>query len=96
MALFGIVSSLADAGQLGTYQQPLVPLLVTALVTLVILVGMERLLVRRSIPAAKRAQLPHNGADGRVTVRTKRPFDGLVALRTNFCNYIVSHPVCPC
>jgi len=34
MALFGIVSSLADAGQLGTYQQPLVPLLVTALVTL--------------------------------------------------------------
>jgi len=30
MALFGIVSSLADAGQLGTYQQPLVPLLVTA------------------------------------------------------------------
>jgi len=51
MALFGIVSSLADAGQLGTYQQPLVPLLVTALVTLVILVGMERLLVRRSIPS---------------------------------------------
>ncbi len=29
MALFGIVSSLAEAGQLGTYQQPLVPLLAT-------------------------------------------------------------------
>ena len=51
MALFGIVSSLADTGQLGTYQQPLVPLLVTALVALVTLVGMERLLVRRSIPS---------------------------------------------
>ena len=25
VALFGIVSSLADVGQLGTYQQPLVP-----------------------------------------------------------------------
>jgi len=51
MALFGIVSSLAEAGQLGTYQQPLVPLLVTALAGFVILVGMERLLVRRSIPS---------------------------------------------
>ena len=49
MALFGIVSSLADAGQLGTYQQPLVPLLATALVALVVLVGIERLFDRRSI-----------------------------------------------
>lgn len=46
MALFGIVSSLAEAGQPGTYQQPLVPLLMTALVAFVILVGSERLLVR--------------------------------------------------
>jgi len=45
MALFGIVSSLADDGELGTYQEPLVPLLVTALVALVVLVGMERAFV---------------------------------------------------
>lgn len=49
MALFGIVSSLAEAGQLGTYEQPLVPLLATALVALTILVAVERLFVRRSI-----------------------------------------------
>ncbi|WP_458188189.1 hypothetical protein [Haladaptatus sp. NG-WS-4] len=48
MALFGIVSSLADAGQLETYQQPLAPLLATALVALIVLVGMERLFVHRS------------------------------------------------
>lgn len=46
MALFGIVSSLADAGQLATYQQPLVPLSATALVALTILVGIERLFVK--------------------------------------------------
>ena len=50
MALFGIVSSLAEARQLGTYQEPLAPLLVTAVVALVVLVGMERLLVRPSVP----------------------------------------------
>jgi hypothetical protein len=48
MALFGIVSSLADAGQLATYQQPLFPLLATALVALTILVGVERLVVKPS------------------------------------------------
>ncbi|MFC6942572.1 type II CAAX prenyl endopeptidase Rce1 family protein [Salinirubellus sp. GCM10025818] len=48
MALFGIVTSLAEAGQLATYQQPLVPLLATALVALTILVGIERLFVKSS------------------------------------------------
>jgi len=42
MALFGIVSSLADEGELGTYQEPLAPLLATALVVLLVLVAMER------------------------------------------------------
>jgi hypothetical protein len=46
MALFGIVSSLAEGGELGTYQEPLVPLLVTALVALLVLVAMERGFVR--------------------------------------------------
>ncbi|WP_440009156.1 hypothetical protein [Halomicrococcus sp. SG-WS-1] len=45
MALIGIVSSLSEAGQIGLYQQPLPPLLVTALVALIIVVGMERLFV---------------------------------------------------
>ncbi|MBX0297234.1 hypothetical protein [Haloarcula nitratireducens] len=49
MALYGIVSSLAEAGQLGTYQQPLVLLLVTALIAVAILVGVERLSVKCSI-----------------------------------------------
>lgn len=49
MALFGIVSSLAEAGQLGTYEQPLVPLLTTALVALIILVGIERLFVKAPV-----------------------------------------------
>ncbi|WP_139136275.1 hypothetical protein [Haladaptatus sp. W1] len=45
MALIGIVSSLAETGQLETYQQPLVSLLATALVGLTILVGVERLFI---------------------------------------------------
>lgn len=45
MALFGVVTSLAEAGQLATYQQPLVALLATALVALIVLVGTERLFV---------------------------------------------------
>ena len=49
MALFGVVSSLAAAGQIGTYQQPLAPLLATALVALVVLVGIERLFVEPSV-----------------------------------------------
>lgn len=48
MALFGVVSSLVESGQLGAYQQPLAPLLATALVALVVLVGTERLFVRGS------------------------------------------------
>ena len=46
MALFGIVSSLAEVGQLGTYEEPLVPLMATALVALGILVTVERLFVK--------------------------------------------------
>jgi hypothetical protein len=46
MALIGIVSSLGEAGQIGSYQQPLPPLLAMALVALIIVVGMERLFVR--------------------------------------------------
>ena len=46
MALFGVVSLLADAGQLMTYQQPIVPPPRTALVALVILVVVERAFVR--------------------------------------------------
>ncbi len=45
LALFGVTSALAEAGQLGTYQEPVVPLLVTALLSLVLLVGMERTLI---------------------------------------------------
>ncbi|WP_436924884.1 hypothetical protein [Halosimplex amylolyticum] len=48
MALFGIVSSLSDSGQLTAYQQPLVPLLATALAALAVLVGVERLVVKPS------------------------------------------------
>ena len=46
LALFGVTSALAEAGQLGTYQEPVVPLLVTALVSLVVLVTLERTIVR--------------------------------------------------
>lgn len=46
MALFGVVSSLADAGQIGTFEQPILPLLATAIVALVVVVGMERVFVR--------------------------------------------------
>lgn len=46
VALSGIVASVAAAGQLGTSRQPLVPLLATALVALLILVGVERSYVK--------------------------------------------------
>ena len=46
LALFGVTTALAEAGQLGTYQDPVVPLLVTGLVALLVLVGVERGLVR--------------------------------------------------
>lgn len=49
MALFGIVSSLAEAGQLGTYQEPLVPIMTTAIVSVGILVIVERLFVKDPI-----------------------------------------------
>ncbi|MFB6107669.1 MAG: hypothetical protein ABEJ82_02360 [Haloplanus sp.] len=48
MALFGVVSSLATAGRLTAYQRPLIPLLATALVASVVLVGVELLFVRPS------------------------------------------------
>ena len=46
MALIGVVSSLAAADQIVTYQRLLLPLLATALVALLVVIGMERLLVR--------------------------------------------------
>lgn len=45
LALFGVTSALAEAGRLGTYLEPVVPLLVTALVSLLVLVTVERTLV---------------------------------------------------
>lgn len=47
MALTGIVSSLAAADQIVTYQQPLPPLLATAVFALLIVIGMERLFVHQ-------------------------------------------------
>lgn len=46
MALTGIVSSLASTDQIGSYQQPLPPLLATALIAVLIVIGMERLFVQ--------------------------------------------------
>ncbi|AGN01716.1 hypothetical protein L593_08855 [Salinarchaeum sp. Harcht-Bsk1] len=46
MALIGVVSSLEEDGQIGSYQQPLPPLLATALVAVLVMVGIERLFVR--------------------------------------------------
>ncbi len=48
LALFGVATALAEAGQIGTYREPVVPLLVTALVALIVLVVMERVAVRDS------------------------------------------------
>lgn len=52
MALYGIVSSLAAADQIGAYQAPLVPLFATALVALTVVVSVERLFVRDPVEAA--------------------------------------------
>lgn len=52
LALVGVVSSLATAGQLEPYRQPLLPLLVTALVSLSIVIAMERLFVRGPGPSS--------------------------------------------
>lgn len=49
LALFGVTAALAEAGQLGAYEQPVVPLLATGLVSLAVLVGVERLLVREPV-----------------------------------------------
>lgn len=46
MALYGVVSSLAAADRIVAYYRPLVPLVVTALVALVVVIGMERRFVR--------------------------------------------------
>lgn len=48
LALFGVTAALADAGQLGAYEQPVVPLLATGLLALAVLVGVERLFVHGS------------------------------------------------
>ena len=60
MALPGIVSSLAAADQIGTYQQPLPPLLATALIAVLIVIGMERLFVQ---DAGNIAPGDHSGED---------------------------------
>lgn len=46
LALFGVTTTLAEAGQLGAYEVPVVALLATALVSLLVLVGMDRTAVR--------------------------------------------------
>jgi hypothetical protein len=46
LALFGVASALADAGRLGAYREPILPLLVTGLVALLVFVGAERIGVR--------------------------------------------------
>ena len=46
LALFGVTTALAEAGQLGTYEVPVVALLVTALVSILVFVGMERVAIR--------------------------------------------------
>ena len=46
LALFGVTTALAEAGQLGTYQEPVIALLVTAVVSLIVLIGVERIFVR--------------------------------------------------
>lgn len=48
LALFGVTSALAAAGRLGAYRTPLVPVVATAVVALLVLVGLERCLVRPS------------------------------------------------
>lgn len=48
LALFGVTAALVEAGQIGTYQEPVIALLVSALVALLVLVGMERVAVRDS------------------------------------------------
>lgn len=48
LALFGVTTALVEAGRIETYQEPVVALLVTAVVSLLVLVGTESLLVRDS------------------------------------------------
>ena len=50
LALFGVTTALVKAGQIGTYQEPVVALLATALVELLVLVEIERVGVRRAAP----------------------------------------------
>lgn len=46
LALFGVTTALVEAGQIATYQEPVVALLVTAVVSLLVLVGMDLVVVR--------------------------------------------------
>jgi hypothetical protein len=43
LALFGVTTALAEAGALGAYGRPVVPLLATGLLALIVLVALERL-----------------------------------------------------
>jgi hypothetical protein len=60
LALFGVTTALADAGQLGTYQDPAIPLLVTAVVSLIVLVGVERVFVRDAATTPSDAPITTN------------------------------------
>ncbi|MFD1647428.1 type II CAAX prenyl endopeptidase Rce1 family protein [Haloarchaeobius litoreus] len=53
MALFGVTRALAESGRLDAFRTVQVPLLATALVSLVVLVAAERLLVRSVEPQEK-------------------------------------------
>jgi hypothetical protein len=46
LALFGVTTALVEAGRIAAYQEPVVPLLVTAFVSLLVLVGTEVVVVR--------------------------------------------------
>lgn len=48
LGVFGVARALAEAGQLEGFRQPQVPLLVTAVVTLAILIACDRFLIRRA------------------------------------------------
>lgn len=53
MALFGVTQALAESGRLAAFRSLRLPLLATALVSLVVLVAAERLLVRSVDPSEK-------------------------------------------
>jgi hypothetical protein len=71
LALFGVTSALAEAGRLGAYQEPVVPLLVAALVSLAVFVTIERTLV--SPPDDSRTAPADRSEGGPLGERTDGP-----------------------